>query len=72
MEYEPGDEYDCEACGGTHVVERGKGLRVTGSSDGLDPTPYVRCPEVGVLSLAAGEPEGGTDAAVEGSGDDWP
>lgn len=51
MTDEYGDEYDCDACGDTHRVERGKGLRVAGSSKRLDPSPYVRCPVAGVVRL---------------------
>lgn len=77
MEYESGDEYDCVVCGDTHVVERGRGLRVVGSSERLDPRTYVRCPEAGVIPLdgagsgpaSAPEPERTADGTSE---DDWP
>jgi hypothetical protein len=67
MDYEPGEEYDCDACGGTHVVERGKGLEVSGSSEGLDPALYVRCPTAGFRSLTDPDATGG--AADD---EDWP
>ena len=75
MNYEPGDEYDCSACGDTHVVERGKGLRVVGSSEQLDPRTYVRCPDAGVIPL---EEDGGEDSGADDQqgddqrSDDWP
>lgn len=54
MDYEPGDEYDCDACGGIHEVREGKSLRVA-SGEELPPAPYVRCPEAGVISLSGAE-----------------
>ena len=80
MNYEPGDEYDCAVCGDIHAVERGKGLRVVGSSEQLDPRTYVRCPEAGVISLEEdGTEEDGTDdpraddpRADDQQSGDWP
>jgi hypothetical protein len=69
MDHEEGDEYDCDVCGGTHLVQRGKGLEVTGSPEGLDPALYVRCPEAGFVSLS--EPDAAGDAATD-DGNDWP
>lgn len=68
MGYDAGDEYDCDACGGTHEVRTGKDLRVAGADGGLDPAPYVRCPEAGYVPLGEGSspPPGG-----DGNGD-WP
>lgn len=66
-----GDEYDCDACGDIHVVQRGKGLDVAGSSERLEPSLYVRCPEAGFRSLSAPEAVGGDETATEGA-DDWP
>jgi hypothetical protein len=68
MVHEPGDEYDCEVCGASHTVQRGKGLEVQGSSEGLNPALYVRCPEAGFVSLSSPESTPGEDAG----GDDWP
>jgi hypothetical protein len=67
MDHEAGEEYDCEACGDTHVVQRGKGLDVAGSDEGLDPALYVRCPDAGFVSLSDPAATGGDDG-----GDDWP
>lgn len=69
MAHEPGDEYNCEACGGTHTVERGKGLEVQGSTEGLDPSLYVRCPKAGFVSLSAPD---STSSVGSDEADDWP
>lgn len=69
MNYERGDEYECGACGGTHEVREGKGLRVAGAGEGLDPGPYVRCPEAGFVPL--GDRDGAPSPDDEG-GDGWP
>ena len=68
MDHEPGDEYDCDTCGGTHTVQRGKGLEVSGSSEGLSGAVYVRCPEAGFVSLSNPDATGGTEDADDG----WP
>lgn len=67
MDHDPGDEFDCEACGGTHEVQRGKDLDVAGSSERLAGSLYVRCPEAGFVSLSDPSAVGG-----EAGGDDWP
>lgn len=66
MDHDPGEEYDCDACGGSHEVREGKGVRVAGSAEELPPSVYVRCPEAGVISLSTPE-----SSQVE-DGEDWP
>lgn len=74
MGLEPGDAYDCPACGAVHEVERGKGLEVPGSSEGLAAAIYVRCPEAGVFDPAVGPQAetGGSDSGADAGNDDWP
>lgn len=70
---QPGETYDCDACGGSHVVQQSKGLRVAGTTGGLDPTPYVRCPEAGVVRLTGAADGEATAGADESGGErDWP
>lgn len=69
MALEAGADYECEVCGGTHTVERGKGLDVAGFGRGIEGTLYVRCPKAGYVALGDGRE---TQDGAEDSADDWP
>lgn len=70
-EYEPGDSFDCPGCGDSHEVRRGSGLQVGGARADVDASPYVRCPEAGVVALPDGRPP--PPSAFEGEdGEKWP
>lgn len=68
--YEAGDSFDCPACGEHHEVRRGGGLEVGGAPAGVDASPYVRCPEAGVVAFPDGRPPPGE--AFEDEGEEWP